>query len=78
MWTERRLRPAGQVLDRMLDELGPALRRNGDEDLVHRLVRLVQERGTGADLQRAELARRGRGRDVVHAAVARTAGQPVR
>ena len=48
------LRPAGDLVDRMLDELGAALARNGDTDLVHRLVDELWRRGTGTDLQRAD------------------------
>jgi carboxylate-amine ligase len=48
------LRPAAELVDRMLDELGPALTRNGDGDLVHGLVDELWRRGTGADLQRAD------------------------
>jgi carboxylate-amine ligase len=70
--TEGRLRPAAELLDRMMDVLTPALRRTGDEDVVRSGIDRVLRRGTGADLQRADLARRGRPSDVVTAAAART------
>jgi len=66
--------PAADLVGRMVDELGPALRANGDESLVHRLLDRLWARGTGADLQRRDLAARGRSVDVVRAAAARTAG----
>jgi carboxylate-amine ligase len=66
--------PAGELISRMLAELGPALRANGDDALVHRLMDRLWARGTGADLQRHDLAARGRTDDVVRAAAARTAG----
>jgi glutamate---cysteine ligase / carboxylate-amine ligase len=50
------LRPATDLIDRMLAELGPALARNGDHEVVRRLVDELLRRGTGADLQRADLA----------------------
>lgn len=68
-----RLRPAADVLDHLADVLRPALRRTGDEDAVHAGIDRVLRRGTGADVQRADLARRGRPRDVVIAASERTA-----
>ncbi len=49
------LRPAPAIIDRMLDELGPALARSGDDALVRRLVDGLLRRGTGADMQRADL-----------------------
>jgi carboxylate-amine ligase len=71
---ERRPRAAERVVDRALDELAPALRRNGDEDFVRSWVDHVWQRGTGAQLQRGDLGTRGRADDVVRAAVARTSG----
>jgi carboxylate-amine ligase len=68
-----RLRPAADVVDHLLDSLAPALRAAGDADVVHAEVQRVLRRGTGAELQRADLARRGQPRDVVAAAAARTA-----
>jgi glutamate---cysteine ligase / carboxylate-amine ligase len=71
---ERRTHAAERVVDRTLDELAPALRRAGDEDLVRTWVDHVWQRGTGAQLQRGDLGTRGRAEDVVRAAVARTSG----
>jgi carboxylate-amine ligase len=68
-----RLRPAADVLDHLVDVLQPALRRIGDADAVRGGIDRVLGRGTGADLQRADLARRGQPRDVVEAASERTA-----
>jgi glutamate---cysteine ligase / carboxylate-amine ligase len=50
------LRPAPDLVERMVDELTPALVRNGDLDVVRQLVGELLRRGTGADLQRADLA----------------------
>jgi carboxylate-amine ligase len=66
--------PAHELVRRLLDELGPALRANGDEALARGLIDRLWARGTGADLQRGDLAARGRSDDVVRAAAARTAG----
>jgi carboxylate-amine ligase len=71
---ENRLRPAADLLDRLVDGITASLRRSGDEDVVRSGIARVLERGTGADLQRADLARHGRPSDVVAAAVERTAG----
>jgi carboxylate-amine ligase len=68
-----RLRPAADVLDHLVDVLGPVLRRIGDDGAVRGGIDRVLRRGTGADLQRADLARRGEPRDVVSAASERTA-----
>jgi carboxylate-amine ligase len=68
-----RLRPASDVLDHLVDVLQPALRRIGDADAVRGGIDRVLRRGTGADLQRADHARRGEARDVVSAASERTA-----
>jgi carboxylate-amine ligase len=71
---ELRLRPAADVIDRLLDTVRPALISTGDEPLVARIVDRLLRDGTGADLQRADLSRRDRAHDVVTGAVARTAG----
>jgi glutamate---cysteine ligase / carboxylate-amine ligase len=71
---EARTRPAADLLDRLLEHVGPALARAGDADLVHRSVERVIREGTGAQMQRAAMARRGRVDDVVAEATARTAG----
>jgi carboxylate-amine ligase len=71
------LRPASDLVDRMLDELRPALDRNGDADLVRRLVDDLFRRGTGADLQRADLATGAGVAGVVRAAASRALAPPV-
>jgi glutamate---cysteine ligase / carboxylate-amine ligase len=71
---EARPRPAADLLDRLLEYVGPALARTGDAGLVHRSVERVIRQGTSAQLQRAAMARRGRVDDVVADAIARTAG----
>ncbi len=73
--TTASLRPAAELVDRMLDELGPALIRYGDADQVHRLVDDLWRRGTGADLQRADLAAGGV-TAVVHGAADRMLAAP--
>jgi carboxylate-amine ligase len=70
---DRRLRPAADVIDRLLDELGPALDAAGDRELVEAAFARRLAEGTGAELQRREFAVRGSAADVVSAAVARTA-----
>ena len=74
--SDGRLRPAVDQLDRVLDELASALRRNGDEENVRAGVDRLVRRGTGASLQRADLAAGAGPEAVVAGAVARTAGQP--
>lgn len=71
--TERRLRPAAEVVDRLLDEIGPALAAAGDRELVEAAFARRFAEGTGADLQRRDFAARGAAADVVSAAVERTA-----
>ncbi len=68
-----RLRPAGDVLDRVLDVLRPALRASADLAAVEAGITRVLTEGTGAELQRADLARLGLVADLVTAAAARTA-----
>jgi carboxylate-amine ligase len=69
---ERRLRAAADVVDRLLDELGPALAAAGDRDAVDRFLARRFTDGTGADLQRRDHAAGG-APAVVAAAVERTA-----
>ena len=64
-WPTARVRPAADVVDRLLDVLGPALAATGDAELVRRRVDRLRRRGTGAELQRADLAQRGALADVV-------------
>ncbi|HEY2273004.1 MAG TPA: glutamate--cysteine ligase [Jatrophihabitantaceae bacterium] len=68
-----RPRSAANVIDRLLDTVRLALRTNDDDQLVARTVDRLLREGTGAELQRADLARSDRAHDVVRAAVARTA-----
>jgi carboxylate-amine ligase len=68
-----RPRAAPDLLDRLLDLLGPALRSTGDSAAVLDTVGRLLREGTGADVQRADLARTGSVRDVIDAAVRRTA-----
>jgi carboxylate-amine ligase len=70
---ERRLRPASAMVDRLVDTLDPVLRANGDETLVRREADRLLRRGTGADLQRADLSATGSPAGVVLAAAERTA-----
>ena len=67
-----RPRPARQVVDQLLDHVGPALRAVGDLDGVTTRLRHVLEHGTGADWQRSVFARTGSLR-----AVALEAAHPV-
>jgi carboxylate-amine ligase len=56
---------SGQVLPtsvqfaRLVDHVEPALNRYGDSAVVREFVARLVTRGTGADMQRASLARRG-------------------
>ena len=63
------LAPAARVVADLVDHVAPALRDNGDLDLVGDGTGRVVASGTGADLQRRAHARRGRLEDVVRAAV---------
>jgi carboxylate-amine ligase len=45
-------RPAAEVISELLDYAGPALKSNGDHELVRERVDRIFEQGTGADLQR--------------------------
>ena len=64
--------PAAEMVGRLVDHVRPALRANGDLDLVESSLQRLMSRGTGADLQRAAHRRRGRLSDVVADAVQRT------
>lgn len=57
--------PAGEMIDRFLDRLRPALTETGDWDEVSELVARVRACGTGADRQRRVLADTGDRRAVV-------------
>lgn len=68
--------PARAQVERLLAYATPALAAYGDLDLVTRQLKVVLERGTGADAQRTALARRGELSDVVADAVERTNERP--
>ncbi len=63
---------ADDLLDRVFETLRPALRNTGDLGIVDAGIARVLRAGTGADLQRADLARNASVGDVVDAAVGRT------
>jgi glutamate---cysteine ligase / carboxylate-amine ligase len=65
--------PAGIMVDRLLDFVGPGLHELGDWEEVSGLVKRTFASGTGAARQRAVLARTGRLHDVVDYIVAETA-----
>ncbi|SHM98282.1 carboxylate-amine ligase [Cryptosporangium aurantiacum] len=54
-----RARPAWTLVDELLETLGPALRRNGDADVVTLELERLQHVGTGAERQRRTFARTG-------------------
>jgi carboxylate-amine ligase len=53
------IRPTVLQAARLLDHIKSALVRHGDRDIVADFVRRLSARGTGADMQRASLARCG-------------------
>jgi carboxylate-amine ligase len=57
----------------LVEHLEPALRRHGDRASVAGLVDRLADRGTGAEMQRASLARRGSLAGVVDDLVSLTA-----
>lgn len=59
------VRPAWELLDRLVDRVRPALDRHGDLDLATGLLARLRRRGTGAARQRAGYARRGELADVL-------------
>jgi carboxylate-amine ligase len=61
----RRTAPAGEVVERLLDHVRPALEDAGDWDEVRALVDRSLAGGNGAVRQRAALARRGEMADVL-------------
>lgn len=69
--TTAALQPAGQLVERMVDAFGPALQYNGDAARVADLVAALWSRGTGAELQRADLETAGNSSGVVRAAARR-------
>jgi glutamate---cysteine ligase / carboxylate-amine ligase len=68
-------RPAGEVLDALLEYVGPALDASGDLDLVTERLAEVGDRGNGARRQRSVLERTNRIGDVVADLARVTAGQ---
>jgi carboxylate-amine ligase len=69
---ERRAVPAGTMLDRLVDHIGPALKATGDADLVRAGIDRVLRDGTAADRQRAVYAEHHDLTDVIRDAVERT------
>ena len=65
-----RSRPASEIVGALLDHVRPVLTELGELDEVERLAADVLRNGTGADRQRAVLARSGRLADVVADAIA--------
>ena len=66
------LSPAWALVDALVEHTLPALRANDDLGFVLEQLDRLRRTGTGADLQRAEYARRGRLTDVVQHAAQRT------
>lgn len=64
--------PAWAMIDALVEHVLPALRTNGDLELVQESLGRLRGTGTGADLQRAEFGRRGLFMDVVQFAAQRT------
>jgi glutamate---cysteine ligase / carboxylate-amine ligase len=69
---ERRAVPAGTMLDRLIDHIGPALKVTGDAELVRAGIDRILRDGTAADRQRAVYAQDHDLADVVRDAVERT------
>ena len=72
----RRAVPAWKLIAAMVDYISPALEKYGDLELVRRSLAELRKRGTGADLQRRSLRRRGRLSDVLLDAMERTVADP--
>ncbi|MGC5021603.1 carboxylate-amine ligase [Micromonospora sp. DT47] len=68
------LRPAWELLDRLVDRVRPALAEHGDLDEVTGLLGGLRRHGTGAARQRAVHARTGRLEDVVADVARQTRG----
>ena len=69
-----RPRPAREVVNELVEHVGPALRATGDERLVVDGIERVFTHGTGARRQRAVMARTGRLAEVVADLVRATSG----
>jgi carboxylate-amine ligase len=65
--------PASVQLAGLVEHVGAALHRHDDTEVVHAFVRRLTARGTGADLQRASMARHGTLAGVVDDLVSLTA-----
>ncbi len=72
--TDGELRPAWQLLDRLVERLGPELERHGDLAEVTDLLGGLRRHGTGAARQRAVFARTGNLVDVVQDVARQTRG----
>lgn len=68
-----RLLPSARQAARLLDHIGPALAEHADTTAVTAFIGRLGARGSGADVQRASAARRGRITDVVDDLMATTA-----
>jgi YbdK family carboxylate-amine ligase len=66
------VRPAAVVIRRVVAQVEPDLREHGEFTLVNRMVNRVINRGTSADRQRAQFARRKDLRQVVRSLVGET------
>ncbi|MEH0986191.1 carboxylate-amine ligase [Micromonospora sp. CPCC 205556] len=73
-FTNGELRPAWELLDRMVDRVRPALAEHGDLDEVTDLLGGLRRHGSGAARQRAVYARTGRLQDVVADVARQTRG----
>lgn len=69
-------RPAGQILEALIDHLSPALADSGDDQQVKALLKQLVSRGTGAQYQRRHLQQSGALAGVVRAALAATHSRP--
>jgi carboxylate-amine ligase len=67
--------PTAVLMDRLLGQVGPALEEHGDTDVVEAFRRRLMLRGTGAEAQRAALARCGSLAGVVDDLIALTAAR---
>ncbi|MFU8872065.1 carboxylate-amine ligase [Micromonospora sp. SL4-19] len=72
--TDGELRPAWELLDRLVDRVRPELERHGDLDQVTDLLGGLLRHGSGAARQRAVFARSGRLVDVVADVARQTRG----
>jgi glutamate---cysteine ligase / carboxylate-amine ligase len=68
-------RPSAEILDALVEYVGPALDADGDLDLVTERLAEVRDRGNGARRQRSVLERTNRIGDVVADVARVTAGQ---